>query len=137
MVVWKFLKFKADADKVYDEIQSIGESATPQQILDFAKSESTELHKCFTWDDTEAAEKWRLQEARFIVCNLVFEEKDETKPVIRAIQLGDSGYTPVKLIIQKKDEYQRLLDRAYGELRAFKQRYKMLTELEAILELIE
>ena len=137
-VVWKLSNYKkADADKVYNEITSIGSSATPEQIVAFARNEDTELHKCFTWDDREAAEKWRLQEARLIVCNLVFEEKDETKPVIRAIQLGDAGYTPVKLIIQHKDEYQRLLERAMGELRAFKARYKMLTELEEILALID
>lgn len=137
-VVWKLSNYKkADADKVYNEITSIGESATPEQIVAFARNEGTELHKCFTWDDREAAEKWRLQEARLIVCNLVFEEADETKPVIRAIQLGDAGYTPVKILVTHKDEYQRLLERAMGELRAFKARYKMLSELEEILSLID
>lgn len=48
--------YKADAQKVAEEILSIGESATPAQIVDRAKDESAELHKCFEWDDTAAAQ---------------------------------------------------------------------------------
>lgn len=50
------------------------ESATPQQILEKARDESTELHKCFTWDDSIAAEKYRIQEARQIVCQFCRNE---------------------------------------------------------------
>lgn len=55
--------FKADATKCASEIMEICdqmESATPQQILEKARDESTELHKCFTWDDSIAAEKYRI-----------------------------------------------------------------------------
>ena len=36
-----------------------------------------------------------------------------------------------------KDEYEELLKRARQELRAFKEKYKMLTELDEILNLID
>lgn len=67
-------RYGADAQKVADEIFSIGEHATPSQILDKARDAESELHKCFDWNDAEAAEKWRLQQARLIVCNLVYKE---------------------------------------------------------------
>ena len=60
LATWGTYRFKADAQKCADEIMEICdelESATPQQILDKARDSNTELHKCFTWDDTEAAEK--------------------------------------------------------------------------------
>ena len=72
MIVWRFSDmYKADAEKVSKEIESI-QNATPKNILEFARSENTELHKCFEWDDTKAAEKYRLQQARQIVCNLIY-----------------------------------------------------------------
>ena len=69
--------FKADANQVANEIADIGENATPKQIVEKARNESTELHKCFDWDDTTAAEKWRIQQARQVVCCLVIKQVDD------------------------------------------------------------
>ena len=108
---WKSgCRISADAQKVADEILAIGNSATTAQILDKARDEQTELHKCFDWDDAEAAEKWRLQQARHIVCNLVIKEKSDTpRPEVRVFFKtdADSGYRPTVLIIQDKDEYEK------------------------------
>lgn len=142
---WKAgTRISADAQKVYEEIREICDdigSASPQDILEKARDESTELHKCFTWDDSIAAEKYRLWEARSIVTKLVYQEKEVPKdrPEVRVYQKTDdeSGYKPVEIILQKQDEYTQLLARAYAELRAFKQKYKMLKELQEILDLID
>ena len=39
--------FKADAQKVSEEIAEIGETVEPSEIVEKARDESTELHKCF------------------------------------------------------------------------------------------
>lgn len=41
--------FKADAQKVSEEIAEIGETVEPSEIVEKARNESTELHKCFEW----------------------------------------------------------------------------------------
>ena len=134
--------FKADANLVANEIADIGENATPKQIVEKARDESTELHKCFDWNDTTAAEKWRIQQARQVVCCLVIKQVDDrlNETPIRTFYMPDmqrdKGYRATELIIRDKDEYQRLLDRAMGELRSFKVKYSMLTELEEIFALI-
>lgn len=129
----------ANAEHCYQEIISIGEAATPKQILDFARNPDTELHKCFEWDDSIAAEHYRLQQARMVVCHLVVvDDTNNTEPKkFRLLQKTDDGYKPVKFIFQNKTEYEKLLERAMAELRAFKQRYHNLTELEDILALID
>lgn len=133
----------ADANKVAQEIIGIGESATPQQILDKARSKKTELHKCFEWDDTVAAEKWRLQQARFIVCHLVIEEEEvpterpEVRMFYKTEPAHDSGYKQTRIIMAKEDDYKALLAKAWSELRAFKAKYQMLTELAEIFALID
>lgn len=136
-------RFGADAQKCYEEIMQICddlESASPQDILEKARDESTELHKCFTWDDSVAAERWRVHEARVITRQLVIREQEVPKdrPEVRLFYKTDneSGYKPTELIVQKEDEYKALLKRAYDELRAFKQKYSMLKELQEIFDLI-
>ena len=138
---WKSgCRIPADAKKVADEILAIGNSATTAQILDKARDKQTELHKCFDWDDAEAAEKWRLQQARHIVCNLVIKEKsDIPRSEVRVFFKtdADSGYKPTVMIMQDKDEYRKLLDRALAELNSFRAKYKTLVELDGVFDAID
>jgi len=133
--------YKADAQLVANEISNIGKDPTPEDIVDAARDESTELHKCFTWDDTEAAERWRKQEARDIVCKLVIteENKPNDKPEIRVFYKVEDGegYKPTEFVVKHDDEYAKLLERAYAELRAFKIKYSCLKELREIFDLID
>ena len=142
-VTWKkgFGFVKADAQKCYDEITAIGESVTPAEIVAKARDESTELHKCFEWDDKIAGEKYREQQAGYVLRMLVIKEEvpPTDRPEIRVLQVTEpgQGYKRVELIVQKEDEYKALLARAYAELRAFKAKYSMLTELQEIFDLIK
>lgn len=137
-------RYSADAQKCMDEIfeicHDIG-SALPSDILDKAKDEETELHKCFTWDDSVAAEKYRLQEARKLVTLMVIKEDPAPveRPEIRVFYktYDNSGYKPTELIFKQDDEYNELLKRAQRELRAFKAKYSMLREFDEIFALID
>lgn len=140
-VEWKLEGlFKADAQKVADEISSL-ESRTPRTLLEYARNPDTELHKCYTWNDNEAAEKCRLYESRKILCNLVIAEVKEEKVESTKLRLfyktDGTEYKPIQFIMKNKPEYEVLLERAMSELRAFKQKYSMLSELEEILALID
>lgn len=133
--------FKADAQLVADEISSIVGDPTPDDVLNLARNENTELHKCFTWDDTIAAEKYRKYEARQILCKLVIveENKPEDRPEIRVFYKVENteGYRPTEFVVKQDDEYMKLLERAYSELRAFKVKYSCLKELKEIFDLID
>ena len=132
--------FKADAQKVAEEINSIGNEVTPEQIVEMAKNENTELHKCFDWNDQSAAEKWRKQQARQILCYLVIQEETQKPDAVplRVFYKNDAGgYKHSEKIFQQPDEYQKLLQTAYAELRAFKIKYARLQELSEILALID
>lgn len=132
--------FKADAQKVADEISSIGLSVKPEEIVDKARDESTELHKCFEWDDTKAAEKYRVYQARQIVCHLIVREVND-EPQKREVRFfyktdNQEGYKPVSYIMRNEDEYHKLLDRALTELKAFQRKYSTLKELDGLFEAI-
>lgn len=143
--VWKpqFASFYKgiDAQLVAEEITALGDSITPEDVVEMARDENSETHKCFTWDDSIAAEKWRKQEARQIFCNLVIERsvtESENSVPIRIFHCNEGrSYKHAELVFKVEDEYQKLLQSAYAELRAFKIKYQSLNELSEILALID
>lgn len=131
---------KGNAQKCYDECQTLTE-VTPENVLEKARDDETELHKCFEWDDSVAGEKYRIIQARDIIRHFVIvasEDKKDT-PKVRSYQISTTTnkYEPTRMFLQNPDEYKSLLERAKNELAAFKQRYKTLTELEEIFEDID
>jgi len=135
--------YKANAQTVYDEIQQIGDTYTPEQIVEKATDESTELHKCFEWDDSEAAHKYRLSQAQGIVrCLVLVNEKVEDKELrqTRAIvstNMRENTYEPVKITIRNVDSYERLKAEALRELEAFRKKYAVIEEIGDIIDELE
>ena len=139
--------FKADAQKVCNELRDLCEDisgAKPRQIVDrAAMDESSELHKCFTWDNDEAADKWRLHQAVQLTSELIFKrevrEDGTVPPPVRIFNKTDSagGYKIPERTFNVQSEYEALLQRALAELHAFKIKYAALKELDYILELID
>lgn len=137
-VKWKISGlYKADAQKVYEEIGD--KSVSPEEVLNKARNEKSELHKCFEWNDGVAAEKYRLQQARMIINLLVIKTENKDDEPIRVFQISSEKnvYQPTRFFIQNPDEYQILLRRAKGELQAIRNRYKTLSELEAVFDAID
>ena len=141
--------YHADAGKVANEIASIGDVAEPEQIVDKARDEQTELHKCFEWDDSIAAEKYRVEQAKDVVRHIYLvrkepdEDAEQAEPTktfkVRAFSHtpGISGYSQTIEIVKQEDRYQILLQQAYDDLRAFKRKYECPTELKPIFDLID
>lgn len=139
-IAWSYNLFKANAEKVYSDINQI-EEKTPQNLVDYAEEHpDSELYKCFTWDDRKAANEYRKSEARQVLRLLVYKEdteEDEAPTMIRVLQNVEQEYKPVKLIVKNNDEYKTLLKRAKAELAAFRLRYKQIAELETVLAAID
>lgn len=139
VIRWAF-PHKGDAEKCYRECETLSE-VTPENVLNKAKDEGTELHKCFEWDDSVAGEKYRLIQARDVIRHFVVEyKKDENEThKIRSYQITTktNHYEPTTVILEKPDEYTALLERAKAEMEAFIRRYNTLAELEAVIEEIQ
>ena len=81
-----------------------------------------------------------MTQGRTLVLNLVITESKPTEEPqqVRVMYTSkDGGYKQTKFIVQDKDEYQHMLEKAKAELRTFKKKYAMLQELHAIFELID
>ena len=96
---------KADpniAAKVFEELsESVG--LTPESLLDASRDEDAPLHKEFEWDDSVAAEKYRVTQAGHLIRSIVIQtvpESDEEKPtIIRAyMHAGSDEYEPIRVL---------------------------------------
>lgn len=134
-VKWKFMNYRADPNKAYEEISSLKE-ITPQNVVDLARNKNSVIHNDFEWNDTVAGEKYRNIQARQMIQNFAIVQEDKEAEPVRALQISTTvnEYKPVEIILRNEGEYQSLLKRALGELEAFKRRYQTLTELEPIFE---
>ena len=137
---------KADAQKVAEEIYALGEKVETKQILDMARDEKKEIHKLIEWDDTKAAEKFRLEQVINIMHDLHIVEiglNKNKKPEKIGVPMrmyyslkGETGYRPTPLIVQDSNLHDKLLMTARSELDAFMIKYATLTELEPIFKAI-
>ena len=142
---WGVFKFSADATKCAEEIVShLPENFQAKELVDLARDPGTELHKCFEWDDTIAAEKYRIRQAMDVSRSIQITYVDnrshepETKSVRMFYNNGrGTGYQSVVRMVTVDDEYAKLLEQAKKEMSYFKQRYSTILEVRSVIDAID
>ena len=111
---------------------------TPKNLLDANRAEDAPLHSCFEWNDGEAAEKYREQQARHIInCLCLKTEQKEAEPVRAFFNIEKTVYESTGVIIQQEDKRAALLRQALRELEAFQRKYNTLKELQPVFDAVE
>lgn len=130
--------FKADANKCYSEILEL-ENITPEKVLERARDEKSELHKCFEWNDSKAAEKYRTIQAGNVIRMLYIVPRDAESAPVRVLSKTSAiaEYQPTRAFLTNQNEYEDLLKRALAELESFRRKYETLSELETVFEQID
>lgn len=110
-------------------------------LLDASRDEKAPLHPLFEWDDSVAAEQYRLEQARLIIRSVyvIDDDKEEQKP-IRAhfhIDNNTNDYIPTVVIMQDKDMKEALFRTALSELRRFAEKYRTLKEFSGVFSELE
>lgn len=111
-----------------------------EEILKAARPQKSPIHEHFTWDDTEAAHEYRLEQARYLVRHIVI-----TKPVdgvphqVRAFHIVshkptkedpiEKGYVSFDVAFNDDGYRQQVISRAFRELRAWRERYAIYSYL--------
>lgn len=136
---WKSgARFRADAERIGEELENIG-TLIPEEIVNFAEDDKTELHKCFTWDDSKAAYLYRLEEARSVVQGIItVDQSPDREPIeyraFESVIVGEQRqYVPTRTILADKDMRKQVLGEikeAIGELSRKAKVYRYLAESE-------
>ena len=139
---WKSVGFNANAQRVGEELENIGE-ITNAKVLEYAKNNiSSELHKCFEWDDSIASEKYRLIQATKLLTSISFviEEKPIKKQKIyysiKTEEDETRKFKHIKEILENDKEYEALCQKAKAELENCKDKYNELIKTKDLKEII-
>ena len=148
-------------NSVSDELNEIKEKndglLIPVMVVDYARNKDTFLHEKFTWDDSEAAEKYRIWQARQIISlELVIVRqnpggeallvnsleveghvKDKTVRAFVSLPLDrysedHQGYRSVGDVMNDKDLREQLLESAKKDMSVFRRKYWMLERLARV-----
>lgn len=114
-----------------------------KDVLDAARAPSSPLHPAFDWNDAEAAESWRLQQASMMIASITtVVEKDgvisaPVRAFVSVMRDDDRSYINVAHALSEEDLRRQVLGRAVRELRAWRDRYDELVELADIFSAVD
>lgn len=127
--------------QIRNELETIKEQhggmLDPADVVAFARNKKTALHGQFTWDDSKAAEEYRLWQARQIIRVQVMVVPDSNHTVRAYVSLsddrGEGGYRDIRTVMANKDMRKSLMAQAMRDMQLFEQKYSVLEELAAVL----
>lgn len=103
---------------------------TKETVLDEARGKGSPLHKHFTWDDTEAAKRYRFGQAGLLIRSIkvIVEvsggETVKTRLLVSVKnQEGERVYQPVTTIVADDDLCHQVIEEAHDELRSWQDKY--------------
>jgi hypothetical protein len=141
-------RVKIDADKAGREMEDVrrqnGGALTPAALLERARSSNAATHDHFEWDDAVAAEEHRLAQAseliRFITVDVSRSNIEEPKPMRAFVSVereGERSYTSTAHALSDQELRRQVLDRAWRDLEAWRERHAELTEFAKVFAAID
>jgi len=108
---------------------------TPQLVLKEAKKRKSPLHDYFVWDDSEAGQQWRLQQARTMIGNIVevvlVEGKKTAQRSFFAVKTGKQAeYVTLKEAVTIPSHRQAILKKIITHLENTTVLMKMFQEIK-------
>ena len=125
--------------EICEELENSGTGLSPRSLLDASRDENAPLHGCFTWDDTEAAEKWRLEEARLLIANIRIVKSTDTEERERVRGFvstpgRQSVYVSMNTALHREELRNYMLEQSRRDCEAFMAKYRTLTELANVID---
>lgn len=136
-----------DAQAAGEEMESLrvrhNNRLEPNMVVEAARKPGSALHDHFDWDDTTAANKYRLGQAGHLIRCITVEvtkSSGETAPVRAFVSVKrdeDRSYTSVQHALADDDLRAQVLSQAWQELEAWRKRHAELIELAKVFAVID
>lgn len=115
-----------------------------EEVVAFAKNKRTHLHGCFEWNDTSAAQKYRVQQARQQISMYVMVVQSPQGPVkVRALhslpndRRAGGGYRRTTDILKDDALVQELVASALKEFAEVRARYEVVQALSPVWDAVD
>lgn len=131
---------KVDAQVVgemIEEMHNKGIDVTPEVLLDASRDENSPTHCEFEWDDTVAAEKYRVQQAKELISHIRIVRVDNKPGEYKErgfvpVPGGKSVYVPLETALGKEEYREHLLKQARNDTEVYLAKYRRLEELAGV-----
>lgn len=125
------------AGEICEQLQNSEAGLSPATLLDVSRDANAPLHGEFEWDDTVAAEKYRITQAAGIIRNIVIVTKDENDTIKQdrgfvSIPGGTSAYVSLQAALDNDEWNAHLLEMAKNDMQAFLAKYRRVQELAEV-----
>ena len=143
---WKMKSFakNIDAEEVVAELRHIEEKTgklTAEHILNSARSKKSILHSMFEWEDSKAAEKYRLSQARQIINNIevvIISDNEKTYiPVYEIITVQDEGRQYKHIETLTYNEIEQVKENILSTLKQVTQKLSTYKQFDKVIEHIQ
>ena len=133
--------FKVPAQVVGETLEGLAQSGelTSKRFLDVSRPETASTHSMFEWDDSVAAERYRLQQATVAINSVEVQIVNEATAtvtsqaafvnVVSKAPARTGSFTPIEVALSDENMRNALLGNALNELKAFRRKYNQLSEL--------
>jgi len=105
-------------------------------VLEVARPKNSPIHHYFEWDDSKAAEKFRLHQASRMIQSLVVVVDDvETRKYTRPVKVEwakEKRCVDVDVARQSKDIWDQVVARAMRDALLWRERYQNISQLKPI-----
>jgi hypothetical protein len=112
---------------------------TAQQVLEDAKKKTSPIHSFFEWDNSAAAEAYRLSQAQGLITAVVAIYTQDDQPPVQtraSVSVPDRQTGQVHEMSQVAT-HDAVLRRALRELMAWRKRYEDLSELAPVFSVAD
>jgi hypothetical protein len=135
---------QAVADRIL-ELSSSGKHPNASDVLEDGRRIDAPHHNIFEWEDSIAAEQYRLGQAGHILRSIVIVQTDSTeaKKPIRAFvhvippEQKDPAYVNIVDAMKNDDMRRQVLEKAMGELEIWRETYENYLEFLPVINAIE
>ena len=125
-----------DVGELLEGFANEGGFISPRRIVVEARPETSILHPMFEWNDEQAAERYRYEQARTLLRSLVTVHvegcKEPEEPIRAFVNItgkSERGYKQISAVINTPTDHRYLLDCAANDMEAFRRKYTVLTSL--------
>jgi hypothetical protein len=114
---------------------------SPELIVEYATKRRNPLHDFFEWNDTLAAQEYRIKQAQYLLRSITITVSCDGTPIVPIKAFpnlkinysnapSEQGYLPIKTVQETPEYLAILIDDAHKELIGWKQRYRQYRNLE-------
>lgn len=126
------------------ELSSQGKHPTAWDVLEDGRRIDAPQHNIFEWEDSVAAEQYRLSQAGSILRSVVIVRNDTTdiKKPIRAFvhvippEQKDAAYVDIVEAMSNPEMRKQVLEKALDELESWQETYNGYVEFQPVVEAI-